>query len=49
MHQSMPQSDLINQAQLTEPKRNKRENKNMHIGAYGHFRNYYHDAHFGHQ
>ena len=47
--QAMLQSDLINQPQPTEPNKSKRENKNMHLGAYGHFRNYYHDAHFGHQ
>ena len=49
LHQPMPQSDLINQPQPTEPNKSKRENKNMHLGAYGHFRNYYPDAHFGHQ
>jgi hypothetical protein len=31
---------------LIEPKRNKRENKNMQLYAYGHFRIYYQDAYF---
>ena len=47
--QAMLQSDILNQPQPTEPNKSKRENKNMHLGAYGHFRNYYPDAHFGHQ
>ena len=35
--QPMLHSDLVNQPQLTEPKRNILENKNMHLGANGHF------------
>ena len=45
--QEMLQSDLLNQPQPTEPNKSKRENKNMHFGAYGHFRNYYPDATLG--
>ena len=46
--QPMHQSGILTQPQPTEPNKSKRENKNMHLGAYGHFRNYYPDAHFGH-
>ena len=35
--QAMLQSDLLHQPQPTEPNQSKRENKNMHLGAYGHF------------
>ena len=47
--QQMLQSDLIDQPQLTEPNKSKKKNKNSNKNANGHFRNYYHDAHFGHQ
>ena len=42
----MPQSDLINQPQLTEPNKSKKKNKNMHLYAYGHFCQSYQHAHF---
>ena len=31
----MLQSDLIDQPELTEPHQSKKENKNMHLYAYG--------------
>ena len=42
----MLQTDLLNQPQLTEPKRNILENKNMHLGANGHYWHLYPEAHF---